>query len=133
MVLITLSVLLLFVAIAFTADDFDHFAGLWDAGIGGITLAAASIFFGPAAALVLGVGGGQPAWFPRHAGRAGGRGGGTRCGATRPQVPMRAVMFAVRGRTMYPPGVGLRAENSVLEAWAGLRRSCGTAPCRCSC
>lgn len=71
MVLITLSVLLLFVAIAFTADDFDHFAGLWDAGIGGITLAAASIFFGPAAALVLGVGGVSPRGFRgTQAGRA---------------------------------------------------------------
>ncbi|OSC38162.1 universal stress protein [Mycobacterium decipiens] len=33
-------------------------------------------------------------------------------------VPMRVVTFAVRGRTMYPPEVGLHAEASVLEAWA---------------
>ncbi|ULE33899.1 amino acid permease [Mycobacterium sp. IDR2000157661] len=45
MVLIKLGVLLLFVVIAFTAYDSDHFAGFWDAGIGGITLAAGSIFF----------------------------------------------------------------------------------------
>jgi nucleotide-binding universal stress UspA family protein len=33
-------------------------------------------------------------------------------------VPMRVVTFAVRGRTMYPPEVGLRAEDSILEALA---------------
>ena len=33
-------------------------------------------------------------------------------------VPVRVVTFAVRGRTMYPPEVGLRAEDSILEAWA---------------
>jgi nucleotide-binding universal stress UspA family protein len=31
---------------------------------------------------------------------------------------MRVITFAVRGRTMYPPEVGLRAEDSILEAWA---------------
>ena len=38
--------------------------------------------------------------------------------AKRLDVPMRVVTFAVRGRTMYPPEVGLRAEDSILEAWA---------------
>jgi nucleotide-binding universal stress UspA family protein len=38
--------------------------------------------------------------------------------AKRLNVPMRVVTFAVRGRTMYPPEVGLRAEDSILEAWA---------------
>jgi nucleotide-binding universal stress UspA family protein len=38
--------------------------------------------------------------------------------AERLDVPMRVVTFAVRGRTMYPPEVGLRAEDSILEAWA---------------
>jgi nucleotide-binding universal stress UspA family protein len=33
-------------------------------------------------------------------------------------VPMRVLTFAVRGKTMYPPDVGLHAEDSVLEAWA---------------
>jgi nucleotide-binding universal stress UspA family protein len=37
-------------------------------------------------------------------------------------VPMRIVTFAVRGRTMYPPDVGLRAEDSILEAWASHAR-----------
>jgi len=34
--------------------------------------------------------------------------------AKRLDVPMRVVTFAVRGRTMYPPEVGLRAEDSIL-------------------
>ena len=38
--------------------------------------------------------------------------------ADRLGVPMRVITFAVRGRTMYPPEVGLRAEDSILEAWA---------------
>ncbi|MCV7302526.1 universal stress protein [Mycobacterium barrassiae] len=38
--------------------------------------------------------------------------------AERLGVPMRVITFAVRGRTMYPPEVGLRAEDSILEAWA---------------
>jgi nucleotide-binding universal stress UspA family protein len=33
-------------------------------------------------------------------------------------VPMRVVTFAVRGRTMYPPEVGLSAEDSILEQLA---------------
>ena len=33
-------------------------------------------------------------------------------------VPMRVVTFAVRGRTMYPPEVGLHAEDSLLKSWA---------------
>ncbi|AMO60107.1 universal stress protein UspA-like protein [Mycolicibacterium phlei] len=37
--------------------------------------------------------------------------------AARLGVPMRVLTFAVRGRTMYPPEVGLRAEDSILEAW----------------
>ena len=37
-------------------------------------------------------------------------------------VPMRVVTFAVRGRTMYPPEVGLRAEDSILEASAAQAR-----------
>jgi basic amino acid/polyamine antiporter, APA family len=45
MVLLKLGVLILFVVIAFTAYNSDHFAGFWDSGIGGITLAAGSIFF----------------------------------------------------------------------------------------
>lgn len=42
--------------------------------------------------------------------------------AERLDVPMRVVTFAVRGRTMYPPEVGLRAEDSILEAWASHAR-----------
>jgi nucleotide-binding universal stress UspA family protein len=38
--------------------------------------------------------------------------------AERLSVPMRVITFAVRGRTMYPPEVGLHAEDSILEAWA---------------
>lgn len=33
------------------------------------------------------------------------------------KVPMRVVTFAVRGRSMYPPEVGLHAEDSILAAW----------------
>lgn len=32
-------------------------------------------------------------------------------------VPLRVISFAVRGRTMYPPEVGLHAEDSILAAW----------------
>lgn len=39
--------------------------------------------------------------------------------ARRYGLPLRVITFAVRGRTMYPPEVGLHAESSVLEAWAG--------------
>ena len=42
--------------------------------------------------------------------------------AERLHVPMRVITFAVRGRTMYPPEVGLRAEDSILEATAGQAR-----------
>lgn len=45
MVIIKLGVLLLFVVIAFTAYNADHFAGFWDAGFAGITAAASTIFF----------------------------------------------------------------------------------------
>lgn len=45
MVLIKLGVLLMFVVIALTAYNADHFQGFWDAGFGGITLAASTIFF----------------------------------------------------------------------------------------
>ena len=38
--------------------------------------------------------------------------------AGRLAVPMRVVTFAVRGRTMYPPQVGLHAEDSILAEWA---------------
>ncbi|MCB0948988.1 MAG: universal stress protein [Mycobacterium sp.] len=34
------------------------------------------------------------------------------------QVPMRVVSYAIRGRTMFPPQVGLHAEDSLLETWA---------------
>ncbi|WP_445166864.1 universal stress protein [Mycolicibacterium sp. Dal123E01] len=33
------------------------------------------------------------------------------------QVRLRVITFAVRGRTMYPPEVGLHAEDSILAAW----------------
>ncbi len=45
MVTIKLGVLLMFVVIALTAYNSDHFAGFWDAGFSGITLAASGIFF----------------------------------------------------------------------------------------
>jgi nucleotide-binding universal stress UspA family protein len=38
------------------------------------------------------------------------------------EVPMRVITFAVRGRTMYPPEVGLHAEDSILETWASHSR-----------
>lgn len=37
--------------------------------------------------------------------------------AERLEVPLRVITFAVRGRTMYPPEVGLHAEDSILAAW----------------
>jgi len=37
--------------------------------------------------------------------------------ADRLEVPLRVITFAVRGRTMYPPEVGLHAEDSILAAW----------------
>ena len=33
-------------------------------------------------------------------------------------VPVRVITFAVRGKTMYPPEVGLEVEDQVLQAWA---------------
>jgi basic amino acid/polyamine antiporter, APA family len=45
MVLIKLGVLLMFIVIAFTAYNSDHFAGFWDAGFPGIAAAASTIFF----------------------------------------------------------------------------------------
>jgi nucleotide-binding universal stress UspA family protein len=42
--------------------------------------------------------------------------------AERLNVPMRVVTFAVRGRTMYPPEVGLSAEDSILEQLAAHAR-----------
>ena len=44
--------------------------------------------------------------------------------AERLEVPLRVITFAVRGRTMYPPEVGLHAEDSILAAWE-------TRPARC--
>jgi nucleotide-binding universal stress UspA family protein len=38
------------------------------------------------------------------------------------EVPLRVITFAVRGRTMYPPEVGLHAEDSLLSAWASQAR-----------
>jgi nucleotide-binding universal stress UspA family protein len=43
--------------------------------------------------------------------------------AERMQVPMRVMTFAVRGRTMYPPDVGLDAEDTILEVWAEQARN----------
>ena len=37
--------------------------------------------------------------------------------AARLGVRLRVITFAVRGRTMYPPEVGLHAEDSILAAW----------------
>jgi nucleotide-binding universal stress UspA family protein len=37
--------------------------------------------------------------------------------ADRLGVRLRVITFAVRGRTMYPPEVGLHAEDSILAAW----------------
>lgn len=42
--------------------------------------------------------------------------------AARLDVPMRVITFAVRGRTMFPPEVGLHAEDSILESWAAQAR-----------
>ncbi len=43
--------------------------------------------------------------------------------AARLEVPMRVVTFAVRGRTMYPPQVGLHAEDAILTEWAQSSRT----------
>lgn len=37
--------------------------------------------------------------------------------AVKMEVPLRVVTFAVRGRSMYPPEIGLRTEDLVLEKW----------------
>ncbi|MCH9702931.1 MAG: universal stress protein [Actinomycetia bacterium] len=37
-------------------------------------------------------------------------------------LPVRVLTFAVRGRTMYPPEVGLHAEDSILQVWASQAR-----------
>lgn len=37
--------------------------------------------------------------------------------ATSLEVPLRVITFAVRGRTMYPPEVGLDVEDSILAEW----------------
>jgi len=42
--------------------------------------------------------------------------------ADRFEVPARVITFAVRGKTMYPPAVGIDAEDSILQAWAAQSR-----------
>jgi nucleotide-binding universal stress UspA family protein len=42
--------------------------------------------------------------------------------AQRLGLPVRVITFAVRGKTMYPPEVGVDAEDSILEAWASQAR-----------
>lgn len=37
-------------------------------------------------------------------------------------VPMRVLTLAVRGKTMYPPEVGLDVEDSILDAWVSQAR-----------
>ena len=37
-------------------------------------------------------------------------------------VPARVITFAVRGKTMYPPAVGIDAEDSILQTWAAQAR-----------
>ncbi|MCH9641475.1 MAG: universal stress protein [Actinomycetia bacterium] len=37
-------------------------------------------------------------------------------------LPLRVVSYAIRGRTMFPPQVGLHAEDSLLDAWASQLR-----------
>jgi nucleotide-binding universal stress UspA family protein len=37
-------------------------------------------------------------------------------------VPLRVITFAIRGRTMYPPEIGLHAEDSILQAYASQAR-----------
>jgi nucleotide-binding universal stress UspA family protein len=37
-------------------------------------------------------------------------------------VPVRVLTFAVRGKTMYPPEVGLDVEDSILDVWASQAR-----------
>ena len=38
--------------------------------------------------------------------------------AERFRAPVRVLTFAVRGKTMYPPEVGMDVEDAILEAWA---------------
>jgi len=38
--------------------------------------------------------------------------------AERLGAPVRVLTFAVRGKTMYPPEVGMDVEDAILEAWA---------------
>ena len=38
--------------------------------------------------------------------------------AERVGAPVRVLTFAVRGKTMYPPEVGMDVEDAILEAWA---------------
>ena len=47
-----------------------------------------------------------------------------RCAETaqRFRLPLRVMTFAVRGKTMYPPEVGLHAEDEVLAAWVSQAR-----------
>ena len=42
--------------------------------------------------------------------------------AERFDMPMRVITFAVRGKTMYPPEVGLDVEDQILQAWASQAR-----------
>lgn len=42
--------------------------------------------------------------------------------AARFGVPMRVLNFALRGKTMYPPKVGLDVEDSILHAWVAQAR-----------
>ena len=42
--------------------------------------------------------------------------------ATRLNAQLRVVSFAIRGRTMFPPEVGLHAEDSLLAEWASQLR-----------
>lgn len=41
-------------------------------------------------------------------------------------VAMRVVSFAIRGRTMFPPLVGLQTEDALLDAWAEQLREMST-------
>jgi nucleotide-binding universal stress UspA family protein len=42
--------------------------------------------------------------------------------AKRVEVPLRVITFAIRGRTMYPPEIGLHAEDSILQSYASQAR-----------
>lgn len=43
--------------------------------------------------------------------------------ASRLDVPMRVITFAVRGRTMYPPTAGFDVEDTLLASWASQSRA----------